>query len=143
MEICYKIVTKDLKSLSTIFNNDFTDIGIQYKIGKWIEPKLKHSALFVFDNLRNTCEFLRTYYENYKNNKYLQFMDVYIAYMKGYMKVIPLFGSLSTLQYNIKLKKQKRRSLRGTLIPAGTIAVKKVKLIEKLCSASQLLKNLK
>lgn len=50
----YKVTTQELRSC--IIRN-LRGIFVQYKIDKWVYPKIKHSKLFVFHTLRQAKRF--------------------------------------------------------------------------------------
>jgi len=129
MKIYYKIVTKDMYSLCIrqIFGT-MHEAAIQYKENEWVYPRIPYTPLFVFKTFDDACKFLEKH--NYCS------VHIYKVHTKGRFLKIPFTGNIDRLKEIAKRKAQHKRPLRynwkNKEIPPGTIAVKSVKLLEKI-----------
>lgn len=116
-QIYYKVVREDMESMVKLPD----DFKVTYKIGEWVEPKVKNTKLFVFDSFQMAAEFIsshntyRAIYEcEVKNPGKPKFL--------GQIWDINSFWKLKWLKKNLYGVRKKA--------PTGTISCDSVKLIK-------------
>jgi len=112
----YKVVSKDLGSSNTC-NDKFR---IQYVINKWIKPKLKHSKLFVFCDLR-TARCYRIGEER-----------IFECEVKDPARIKYACYTEKAFEKFWKSVKQHKKRPCSTIIYPGTYTTSKVKLIREI-----------
>lgn len=133
MKTYYKVVTE--KNLS-FYAGQYT---IEYKVGKWVKPKLSGSRLFIFDNKKHACECADYYNKVYECeargvisfNRIMLPKDLYDEY---YENMILTRWKI----FNRLIRQHKRASMPGNF-PNGTMFAKEVKLIKCIKEAKQYL----
>lgn len=123
----YKVVSKSLGNLLSAVTDDLPDkYVIKYEIGKWVEPKIKGSKIFVFNNREVAFEFT-------KNSKswFVYECEVDGIYKGKYKLFVPSWNheQIDNLWYNFSRKKKFTNILHGGQdFLNHTVWVSKVKL---------------
>lgn len=114
--ICYKVVRIERDSLLSVN----LKLPIHYRIGKWTQPKLKGSKLFVFATLENAKRFV---------NSYVYEMHIYKCEAIGVSK--PKY--CAQLFHDVKkfwIESLNKREL--MIVPHGTRWATKIKLLTRV-----------
>jgi hypothetical protein len=129
----YKVVTNGLKSFGGAgsIEIDKKSLCVQYKIGKFVHPNIKHTKLFIFDTLKNAESLLgKQYGNNYR---------IYKIHAKGVNKIGPFVYFLGGFKMNliriltcIKGHKKYSDLILINQIPPGTLFAKQVKLVKRI-----------
>lgn len=130
-QIYYKVVTKDLKSACSCFNDvshTLRDkIVVQYKKNEWVSSRTK-TPLYVFKNLSDATRFAHN--ESTWNN--CAELHIFKCYCRRPRKVrLVEFNDLWTLLKQIALKK-KVCVPNKFLSPPNTLSFSQVKLLERV-----------
>ena len=132
MKTYYKVVLPNL--CSCVFGcalvNDLR-FCVQYKVGKYVKPRIKGTDLMIFDSLRNVNKFISKNYSHWNS------VVVFEAHAKHVRKkgvfVSCLGAELDAIMINkmIKFKKKKKKYLYlSDEAPIGTLFAKEVKLVK-------------
>lgn len=128
----YKILTKNLESLTAEeMKGSIGDCSIQYKLNKWVFPKILGSSLFVFRNKFVAQSFISTY-SGYYGYKFVVY-KVEVGSIYRNVISVNLSGLMKKKLLDILKKKRNKKRFLYLLwkgIPLGTVGVEKVKLIE-------------
>ena len=122
----YKVVHKEYGTAIktrclSYFVNLIDELSTEYKINKWVEPKLKGTKLFVFDTLKHAREWSGS-------------IQIYKCEIKNPgRRLFILCGMINVLEITENVEnfwKNKKRSKYSP--PKGTIVCDAVKLIEEV-----------
>jgi len=134
MKIYYKVVSYRLKSrIYYLLPKEFV---VQYKVGKWVYPKIKGTKLMVFNSLRNAYNFCFDINYIYtclvKNPSYSGVFVPHVGNLHFPSQFLEKWFSLQ------KKQKQHKKFFKRKAVPKGTVFVDGIKLLEPVDKSLQL-----
>ena len=128
-KIYYKVVSQDLRSVV----RPRVSFAVQYKIGKFVEAKVKGTPLAVFDDLVKARRFALK-----KKYSCIYKCEIQGKYPKPWIPWSGMFDRSMSLSDHVKhignliRQKKKYSHIVDYVVPDGTVSCKRVKLLEKV-----------
>jgi hypothetical protein len=126
----YKVVTK---SLTSVWAPE--EVEVQYKIGKWVEPKIKEFPLAVFNSLDNA----RSFSCLDPSSKIFE-CEIQQKTRKTWLPGRSAYYCSEAIKEILQCIKNKKKFLdlviTDELLPCGTITCKRVKLIKEITNVN-------
>lgn len=133
-KIGYKVVRYKQQNMVSVNSNLNYDALVTYEVNNWTYPRLKHTDLYVFDNILDAAQFL----QKMREDDTRQFALFEVEYIPSRRKPL-LFSGLFVNRKLVELEEIRKQKIKTPIhimnmisIPKATMCAKAVKLVSLL-----------